>query len=192
MARPCVLPVSSWFQPPEGRGIHLHSAAPPIHGPAATNPSSTPCITGHIYSQRSTRLNPRLLTAGLRTPCTGSTIQWPTQNNGPLEQNTHTIRARPSGHCINRSSQARLHTGRNPARHRQPTSPALQCFNKTCRNNNSTTQVYTFRARCTLPGLFHSQSSILRRVVMWEHPHIIISSIQYSVSHHNSEHPFIL
>jgi len=26
---------------------------------------------------------------------------------------------------------------------------------------------------------------------MWEHPHIIISSIQYSVSHYNSEHPSI-
>jgi len=100
-----------------------------------------------------------------------------------------TFRARPAGHCLNRPSQARLRTGRNPARHRQPTSPALQYFNKTCRNTNSTTQDYTFRARCTLPGSFHSLNSILRRGVGWKHPHII--SIQYSVSHHNSEHPSI-
>jgi len=54
---------------PEGRGIHLHTATPPQHGPAATNPSSTRCIPGHIHSQGSPEIDPLVLQREDRRVC---------------------------------------------------------------------------------------------------------------------------
>jgi len=65
---------------PDHRVIRLHTAAPPPHGLAVTNPDSTPFIVPcHVHQG----FDQRIYTAGSHTPCLGTTIHRPQQNHRP-------------------------------------------------------------------------------------------------------------
>jgi hypothetical protein len=68
------------------------------------------------------------------------------------------------------SSQARLHFGGQSPRLQQPTSPAPQHYGRTSHHTDAGSKDDMLRAHCTLPGSFHL-SPLLRRGVMWGHPH---------------------
>ena len=132
--------------------------------PAANKPSSTPFILGHIRPHGPPGLDPRVPTAGRHTTRLGTTTEMPVEICRPHRQNTSDCLARPDITVSADRVQACIHIGRDSVRHRQPTSPARQCTNKSSHTTTTYSADYTLRSNCAFPGSLHYLNPLLRRV----------------------------
>lgn len=142
---------------PDHRAIHLHTAAPPPHGPTAANPDSMPFIPCHVHQQGPEGFDACISTARRHTPCLGPTIQHPAQ----IKLSRLSCAAGRSPCQQTESSLHRFWTGpgttslATPAAH-QPNHTALKPLQSH----------HQFGPHAPIPAF--NTFSLLRRKVMWE------------------------